>query len=77
MFAVNAVVDYRGPSDTDFFKKYDRGLLGVCEYFDRSYSYDFHDLHSSMYPKGDAIVNVLNYVPAYTGAKAHASERIP
>jgi len=75
LFTTDAVIDMRGPRDQENFKKYDAGHDGVCEYFKRSYAAHLQDLKLGMYPKGDQLIHIWDYLPSYKDGKK-ASERI-
>lgn len=65
LFSTDALIDNRGPSDTDVFKKYPPGLDGVCEYFAKVGSLGMRDLKKHNYTKGDRVVLIMNYVPGF------------
>merc|ERR1719253_1395626 len=82
LFTPDAVIDSRGPLDTQFFKKFPSGHEGVCEFFTNLYNdngefYVMHNLHMETYKVGDKMAHVWHYVPGFYG-KDHrmAPERI-
>lgn len=77
LFTEDAVVDFRGPQDTDFFKLYSPGHDGVCDYFAQCSHYAANDMKANLFAKGDRIVLVWDYVPGFIGPNAKkASGRI-
>merc|ERR1719253_663816 len=74
LFSADAIIDNDMENPNEYFKKYPGGIDGVCEYFARSYWSAMHNLTASMYPRGDDVVLVLNYVPGITGLKKTATE---
>jgi hypothetical protein len=77
LFTTDAVMDFRGPSDTDYFRQYSPGIAGVCEYYAKAAGYALHNLEAKMYTKGARVVHILSYVPAFSGTGAkQASGRI-
>lgn len=83
LWTTDAAIDFRGPQDKEYFKKYDSGHDGICEYFANSYKVHLHDLKVAMYNKGDKLIDVWSYVPGLADksskqakAKLLASERV-
>jgi len=65
-YTTDAVIDARGPQDTELFKKYDAGHEGVCAYFNQA-SVQVNDLKVHTYMKGDKLMDVWSYIPSLVG----------
>lgn len=75
LWTTDAAIDFRGPQDATYFKKYDSGHDGICEYFNNSYNTHLHDLKVNMYNKGDKLVDVWSYIPGYAGKNTTKSSK--